>query len=117
MKLNHDPQADAIYIYLSSKPYAYGKDLDDQRRIDYASDDTPNGVELLSVSRGVIINGLPRVQEMASLLEANSIKTYCLEEATAINELVFANFTRETTHHFLQQRESKAEEITEGVTA
>ena len=36
MEFKYDAQADAIYIYLSDKPYAYGKDLDDERRIDYA---------------------------------------------------------------------------------
>ena len=71
MKFKHDPQADAIYIYLRDKPYAYGKDLDDERRIDYAADNTPIGVELLCVSKGVNLDSLPHVDEIAKLLEAN----------------------------------------------
>ncbi len=71
MKLKHDKIADAIYIKLSKMPYAYGKDLDDLRRIDYASDNTPRGVELLCVSRGVNLDSLPHKDKIAKLLEAN----------------------------------------------
>jgi len=74
MKFKHDAQADAIYIYLSSKPYAYGKDLDDERRIDFASDNTPIGVELLCVSNGVNLDGLPCKDEIAEILKANVIR-------------------------------------------
>lgn len=69
MELKHDKQADAIYIYLSDKPYSYGKDLDDERRVDYASDNTPIGVELLNVSKGVNLDGLPRRAEIAKVLK------------------------------------------------
>ncbi len=76
MKSKYDPEADAIYIYLNTKPYAYGTDLDDERRIDYASDTTPIGVELLCVSDGVNIDGLPRKDEIIDVLESNGIKVY-----------------------------------------
>ena len=54
MYIKYDKQADAVYILLSNKPYAYGKDLDNERRIDYDADGNPRGVELLCVSGGVI---------------------------------------------------------------
>ncbi len=76
MKLKHDKIADAIYIKLSNMPYAYGKDLDDLRRIDYASDNTPRGVELLCVSGGVNLDSLPHAGEIAEMLEAEGIKIY-----------------------------------------
>ena len=79
MKFKHDTQADAVYIYLSDMPYAYGKDLDDERRIDYASYNTPVGVELLCVSMGVNLYGLPRKDETAEILEHNGIRTYIME--------------------------------------
>ncbi len=79
MKFKYDTEADAIYIYLSDKPYAYGTDLDDERRIDYASDNTPRGVELLCVGRGVNVESLPHKDEIAEILEANGIKTYIME--------------------------------------
>lgn len=76
MEYKHDVQADAIYILLNNKPYAYGKDLDDERRIDYATNNTPVGVELLNVSKGVNLDGLPRVDEIAEAIEAKGIKIY-----------------------------------------
>ena len=80
MKFKHDAQANAVYIYLSDKPYAYGKDLGDERRIDYASYNTPVGVELLCVSKGVNLYGLPRKDEIAEILERNGISTYIMAE-------------------------------------
>ena len=74
MEIKHDPAADAVYIYLSDKPYAYGKDLDDERRIDYASDDTPIGIELLSVSKGINPDDLPEQNEVIALLEGKNFK-------------------------------------------
>ncbi len=76
MEFKHDAEADAIYISLSNKPYAYGKDLDDERRIDYADDNTLIGVELLNVSKGVNLDSLPHVDEIAEAIEAEGIKTY-----------------------------------------
>lgn len=76
MKLKHDKTADAIYIKLSTKPYAYGKDLDDLRRIDYDADDNPRGVELLCVSKGVITDDLPDRAEIERALDDKGIKVY-----------------------------------------
>lgn len=84
MKFKHDVQADAAYIYLNDAPYAYGKDLDTERRIDYASDNTPVGVELLSVSKGVNLDGLPRSDEVAEVLEAKGIKIYVIERRSPV---------------------------------
>jgi len=76
MKLELDTEADAIYVSLSDKPYAYGIDLDDERRIDYAADNTPVGVELLNVSKGVNLDSLPHVNEISEVIEAKGIKIY-----------------------------------------
>ncbi len=78
MEFKHDKKADAVYISLTDKPYAYGKDLDDERRIDYASDDTPVGVELLCVSEGVNLDGLPRSGEIAKTLGDHGIQFYVM---------------------------------------
>lgn len=82
MELKYDAQADAIYVELSSKPYAYGKDLDDQRRIDYSADGSPIGVELLCVTKGAIVNGLPYLEEIARLLVASGIIVYYIEQVS-----------------------------------
>jgi uncharacterized protein YuzE len=74
MKFEYDKEADAIYMHLSDKPYAYGKDLDDSRRIDYAADHTPIRIELLGVSKGVEIEDFPRQSAIAKCLKENNIK-------------------------------------------
>jgi uncharacterized protein YuzE len=89
MKFKHDTEADAIYISFSNKPYAYGIDLDTERRIDYASYNTPIGVELLCVSEGVNLFGLPHKDEIAEILERNGIRTYTMEEYPAEWEVIF----------------------------
>jgi len=76
MRAEYDKKADAIYIYLSDKPYAYGRDLDNERRIDFAKDGTPIGIELLCVSTGVITDDLPHRAEVERALAKERIKTY-----------------------------------------
>jgi uncharacterized protein YuzE len=89
MKSKYDAEADAIYFYLSQKPYAYGIDLDNERRIDYASYNTPVGVELLCVSKGVNLYGLPHKDEIAKILEGNGIRTYTMEGYPVEWEVMF----------------------------
>ena len=76
MRMKYDPEADAVYIYLSEESYAYGKDLDSERRIDYAADDTPIGIELLCVSKGVNPDDLPEQNRIIKLLEKSHIKVF-----------------------------------------
>ena len=74
MQYKYDRQADAAYITLSDKPYAYGEELDSERRIDYASDGSPVGIELLCVSGGVDLTDLPDRDEVAKLLARRKIR-------------------------------------------
>lgn len=76
MRIEHDKKADAIYVYLRDAKYAYGKDLDHERRIDFTQDGTPIGVELLCVSEGVITDDLPNRAEIEHELEDRGIKVY-----------------------------------------
>jgi uncharacterized protein YuzE len=82
MKYKYDRYADAIYVYLSSGKYSYGDDKDEDRRIDYSSDNRPIGVELLSVSKGVNLDGLPEVDEIESILKNEGITTYTMSHCT-----------------------------------
>lgn len=75
-RVEHDKEADAIYIYLSDDKYAYGKDIDNERRIDYDANDKPIGVELLCVSEGVILEDLPYSSEIEKILIDKHIKVY-----------------------------------------
>jgi len=76
MKVRYDKQADAVYILLSNKPYAYGKDLDEERRIDYDANGDTRGIELLCVSTGVITDDLPNKAEVEQALDDRGIKIY-----------------------------------------
>ncbi len=76
MYIKYDKLADAVYILLSNKPYAYGKDLDNERRIDYDADGNPRGVELLCVSTGVITDDLPNRVEIERALESGRTRAY-----------------------------------------
>jgi hypothetical protein len=61
-------------VRLSDEQYAYGEELDPERRIDYAADGTPIGVELLCVSEGVDLRNLPENAEISKLLSRHRIK-------------------------------------------
>jgi uncharacterized protein YuzE len=76
LKFKYDKKADAIYIQLGNGSYAYGKDLDEERRIDYDSDNNPIGVELLCVSEGVITDNLPDRATIERLLGDKGVKIY-----------------------------------------
>lgn len=94
MKYKYDRYADAIYVYLSSGKYSHGEDIDEDRRIDYSSNNRPIGVELLSVSNGINLNGLPKVDEIKEILTSEGIDTYKMSYCTysrlyGINNITF----------------------------
>jgi len=70
----YDAQADAVYLRLRDEPYSHGANLDDSRRIDYGADGDPIGIELLDVSLGVKIDGLPRGTQVKRLLIQHHIR-------------------------------------------
>ena len=74
LKHTYDEEADAIYVSLADGTYAYGEELDPERRVDYASDGTPIGVELLCVSTGVDLRSLPNQQAIAEVLTKRQIR-------------------------------------------
>ena len=76
LKVQTDPQADAVYIYLSEFPVAYTKEIDADRHIDYGNDGSPVGISLLGVSEGVETEDLPERIRIEKLLEGLGIKTY-----------------------------------------
>lgn len=72
--LEYSPEADAAYVRLRGLPYAYGEDVDHERRIDYAADGLPIGIELLDVSGGVALDHLPHADVLGRLLADHGIK-------------------------------------------
>lgn len=73
MEVSYDRKADEIYIYLSDMVYSYGENLDAKRRIDYAKDGTPIGIEFLCVSEGVTIDDLPNRAEVERFFRDHGI--------------------------------------------
>lgn len=74
IEYQHDEEADAVYIRISEKAYASGEELDPERRVDYAGDGSPVGIELLCVSTGVDVRDLPEQDEVAKVLASHRIK-------------------------------------------
>ncbi len=61
---------------LSDLPYAYGKDLDDDRRVDYAANSEVVGIELLGMNEGVHTDDLPQRDAIIRVLEEHKIPLY-----------------------------------------
>ena len=86
-KLEFDEDADAVYITLANAPYGYGEDLDDWRRVDYAADRTPIGVELLYVSGGVDLDGIPERDRIEPVLRKRGIDTSAAVRVHTLTEI------------------------------
>jgi uncharacterized protein YuzE len=69
--LEYDEAGDAAYISFSDGEWDHQVRLDDGRAINYASDGTVLGVELLSPRRkGVVLEGLPFPNDIARVVRA-----------------------------------------------
>ena len=78
MLIEYDPEADALYIRLTRVDSQHGevlhtRELDEQRRVDIGEADEVLGVEILWVSRGFSLAGLPNQREIGEAL--NSLGT------------------------------------------
>ncbi|MHB1524732.1 MAG: hypothetical protein ACYCZN_00365 [Candidatus Dormibacteria bacterium] len=76
MRSEHDRDANAIYITLSRGTYAYGEDLDSERRVDDNSTGEPLGIELLAVSQGVALGDLPESEDVGRLLADHDVPVF-----------------------------------------
>lgn len=65
MEVEYDRAADAAYFQFSAVASTRQVPLDDGRVLDYAADGSLVGVEILSPSRGVDLDGIPRADEIA----------------------------------------------------
>jgi hypothetical protein len=70
-----EKRADALYIRLNfEKPQKYTRRLNRRRVVNYAEDGTPVRVELLFVSKGVDVTGLPEPDLIARILAEHKVK-------------------------------------------
>jgi uncharacterized protein YuzE len=74
--VKHDPVADAIWIKLREGEYAETRELDSRRLLDMSGDGAVLSIELLDVSDGVDIAGLPAADDLAAALEARGVKVF-----------------------------------------
>lgn len=74
--MTHDSEIDAAYVYFRKAAWDHMDIVDDCRNIDYGPDGEPNGVELLSVSDGVNLDGLPRRDVIERLLAERHIPAF-----------------------------------------
>ena len=75
MLIQFDPEADALYIRFSAEPSRRGEvrrtdALDEQRRVDVGADGAVLGLEILWVSQGFALDGLPNEHEIGEALHA-----------------------------------------------
>jgi uncharacterized protein YuzE len=69
--LEYDESVDAAYLTLSEADWDHQVRLDDARGINYAADGSVIGIELLSPRlRGVLLDGLPYVEDVARVLRS-----------------------------------------------
>ena len=66
----YDPQADAAYLQLTDHAIVGTEALDSQRLIDRDAQGQPVGVELLRVSAGSALTGLPAAAALEGFLYA-----------------------------------------------
>jgi len=77
LQIESDIKADAIYIQLMDEPIGYTKELDDNRLIDYSMNpEKPVGIDLLAVSEGVKLDGLPEVKTVEKILKGLGVKVH-----------------------------------------
>lgn len=77
LHIESDSIADAVYIQFIDEPVGYTQALDDNRLIDYTiNPGDPVGIDLLAVSNGVKLNGLPEVEKVKGILDGLGVKTY-----------------------------------------
>ena len=71
MQVQYDPEADAVYVRLREPRGSIRTDRVDERRLaDYDERGDVIGVELLSVSRGVDLAGLPEAARIADAMRS-----------------------------------------------
>ncbi len=69
MQVQYDSDADALYVeFLADAKVARTAAVDARRNVDYDGDDQVVGIELLAVSAGIDLDGLPHAAEIGAAL-------------------------------------------------
>ena len=73
LTINLDPEADAAYVLIEDLPVAKTRKLDENRLLDLSTEGTVIGIEILNVSKGIDLAGLPYPQELARLFRDHMV--------------------------------------------
>ena len=77
LRVETSPISDAVYIELSEGPISHTEELDDDRLLDHGLDpDRIVGIDLVSVSKGVKLDGLPEVEAVRKILVGLGLEVY-----------------------------------------
>ena len=77
LTIGMDKQLDSIFIEFESGTAGYSEELDDNRIVDYSlNPGKAIGVCLHHVSDGVLLDGLPELEQVRIILAALGIKTH-----------------------------------------
>ncbi len=76
-RMTYNKDTDTAYMYLREDvPIVRTRNLDGSRLVDYAADGEPVGIELLDVSVGVNVDGLPQRDVIERLLAERHIPLF-----------------------------------------
>ncbi|MBI4496465.1 MAG: DUF2283 domain-containing protein [Chloroflexi bacterium] len=87
MQLKYDPEADAIYIRFSDQKSAKMRTVRGNlgnAAVDYAADGSVVGVELLGVSAGIDLRGLPESEQIGALLQDHGFLVFPDRRAASV---------------------------------
>jgi uncharacterized protein YuzE len=75
MRLEVDARADAAYVVLDDAAVRTTHKKDEQRLLDFDEYGELVGIELLNISQGVDLRGLPFRSQLTDLLRAHGVRT------------------------------------------
>ena len=75
MKIKYDPYADAIYIQFNNLPVKKDNEIEKDFIMDYADNNVPVGLEVLSISKKVPKKALQSIQFELSKDEPKMLKS------------------------------------------
>lgn len=74
IEIEHNREANVIYVRLGEAKYDHTDELDTERNVDYGADGSVIGVELLNVNRGVDLRDVPQAGAIAEALRERNIR-------------------------------------------
>jgi uncharacterized protein YuzE len=97
MQIEIDTEANAVYAEYLDAPVARTVEIDDLRVVDYTAEGQVKGIELLAVSNGVTLDGLPGV-DLHALAERLTAEGIAVRAMVSVSGDVRLDEQRSTAH-------------------